>query len=61
MEVTINVKSENPIETAAIKRHLQALADNVEKDNLKFLSELSLKPGINKKLKDNQGKIKFFL
>lgn len=61
MEVTINTKATNEIEKAAVKRNLQALAENLTKENLKFLAELSVKPKINEKLESKKALIKSFI
>lgn len=61
MEVTINTQANDATEMMTIKKSLQTLAKNVTKENLKFLAELSEKPGINEKLQENKGKINFFL
>lgn len=61
MEVTISTKATNEIEKAAVKRNLQALAENLTKENLKFLAELSVKPKINEKLESKKGMIKSFI
>lgn len=61
MEVTITIKATSEIEKAAYKRNLQAIADNLTKDNLKFIGELSMKPKINEKLESKKGLIKSFI
>lgn len=61
MDVTLSTKATNEIQKAAYKRNLQKLADNITPENLAFLAELSDKKGVNESLKNNQGKIKFFL
>lgn len=61
MEVTIMLKAEDPIEAATIKRNLQIIADNINKDNIVFLAKQSVKKDINKKLDDKKVLINTFL
>lgn len=61
MDVTIRTKATSEIEKSAYSRNLQVLADNISKENLKFLAELAVKPDINKKLESKKGLIKSFI
>jgi len=61
MDVTIKTKASTPLEQMAIKKSLETLAQNVTKENLSFLAELSKKPDINRKLESNKTKINIFI
>ena len=61
MEVTITTNAKNEIEKATYKKNLQAIVDNLSKENIKFLGELALKPGIDKKLESKKSMIKSFI
>jgi hypothetical protein len=50
MEIVIKVKTSDPIEADLTRQYLQALADNITKDNLKILASKSSKEGINKQI-----------
>lgn len=61
MEVTVTLKTEDPTEVATIKRNLQLIADNLNKDNIVFLGKQSQKKDINKKIDDKKVMINTFL
>ena len=48
-------------EKLTVKKALQTLCENVTKDNLVFLADLSKKKDINKKLQDKKGMINLYL
>jgi len=61
MILHINIKKElTPLEKTVIESYLTKLADNVTKDNLAFLAELSTKPDVNKRLESKKQLIKTF-
>lgn len=61
MDVIIKTKATNEIEKTSYQRNLQLLAENISRDNLKFLAELAVKPDINKKLESKKTLIKNFI
>lgn len=61
-QVTINIPNTySVVEQVAIRRQLESLAQNISKENLRFLAELSENQGINEKLESKKTLIKTFL
>lgn len=61
MQVTIEIPTENSLESIGIKKAIEKLAKNLNKENLFFLAELSEKPNINAKLDSKKSLIKTFV
>ena len=61
MEITIKTKATNNIEKSTYLVNLQKIADNLTRENIAFIAELSEKKDINKKLVDKKILIKSFV
>ena len=58
MEITVDIKAEGMGDMMMIKKYIQTLANNINKENFQFLAELSSYSDINAKLQKHKGKIK---
>ena len=62
MVTSINLPDNlQPMDVMLITKYLETLGKNVNKKNLAFLAEISVKPNINDKLESKQTLIKNFI
>ena len=50
MQVTINIPTDNQVDSFLISKSLETLVQNLTKENIQLLAEKSKKPGMNEKL-----------
>lgn len=61
MKATVDTKATSALELMSVQSSLTSLAQNISKENLAFLAELSKRNGINSKIEKNKNMIKNFL